>query len=349
MSRLIDVVTVPDFSGKNAACFTARTLFFLAAWMEHAGEARNFPIHLVCVGEPPPSVRRLAERCGARVTVHSRFTFEPFDIINKLRGLEVRGETDQVLLLDTDVFVLSDLRGISDLSEGLAAAPAAFPRVTLDYWSKIYAHLDMPMPERRIASVAGGLDRVPLRDPKYASWNKEAANMVPYYNGGIVLAPWNVELHNMWMTYFQSAQEIFTDNDPVWPHVGRSDQVGLAVALEELQRRGVPFCELPAPYHTLLFQLYRRAVQLPEVKLYHAVGIFSDLDEVRNIPQSLLDYRLQLLKNVMVEWAREAYYRRDISTVWRYLWPSLCDVYRLGVILQDLYRRHVAEALQPGG
>ena len=66
--RGADVVTVPDFQGANPALFEARTLLFLGSWLENAGSAREWPLHLACIGEPPESVRRLAERCNAIVS-----------------------------------------------------------------------------------------------------------------------------------------------------------------------------------------------------------------------------------------------------------------------------------------
>ena len=50
---MIDVVTVPDFSGQAARTFEARTLLFLASWMANAGKARSWPLHLACIGQPP--------------------------------------------------------------------------------------------------------------------------------------------------------------------------------------------------------------------------------------------------------------------------------------------------------
>ena len=66
-----DVVIVPDFSGKAKTTFEARTLYFLASWLECAGKSREFPLHLACIGEPPESVRALAKQCDARISLHA--------------------------------------------------------------------------------------------------------------------------------------------------------------------------------------------------------------------------------------------------------------------------------------
>ena len=52
----IDVVTVPDFQWPASELFEVRTRLFLGSWLENAGAAREWPLHLACIGEPPPSV-----------------------------------------------------------------------------------------------------------------------------------------------------------------------------------------------------------------------------------------------------------------------------------------------------
>src|ERR1051325_3921722 len=92
---MFDVVIVPDFSGKRARAFEARTLLFLASWIEFAGRARGFPLHVACIGEPPASVRWLVDRCGALISVHEPVGDGLRGSANKLRGLEVDARTDR--------------------------------------------------------------------------------------------------------------------------------------------------------------------------------------------------------------------------------------------------------------
>jgi len=61
---ILDVVTVPEFSGQARHRFEAQSLFFLASWIECSGRAAGFPLHLACIGQPPASVTKLAERLG---------------------------------------------------------------------------------------------------------------------------------------------------------------------------------------------------------------------------------------------------------------------------------------------
>ena len=82
-----DVVTVPDFSGKNARLFELRALFFLAFWLEYAGSCRDYPLHLACIGPPPESVRRLAARCNAAITIHNPVQANHGQTINKAPAL----------------------------------------------------------------------------------------------------------------------------------------------------------------------------------------------------------------------------------------------------------------------
>ena len=92
MTEPFDVVTVADFSGKSAHVFEARSLLFLASWLGNAGQARDYPLHLVCIGEPPDNVCKLARKAGARLTVHEPLAIGQVKTANKLRGLEVKGE-----------------------------------------------------------------------------------------------------------------------------------------------------------------------------------------------------------------------------------------------------------------
>ena len=62
----------PDFgSAANRQRFEFRALFLLASWRRLAACARPYcRLHLACIGEPPRSVRALAEECGAVVSTH---------------------------------------------------------------------------------------------------------------------------------------------------------------------------------------------------------------------------------------------------------------------------------------
>ena len=150
---MFDVVIVLDFAGKNACLFEIRTLFFLSFWIENAGQVRSFPLHIACIGEPPPSVRWLAAQCNALITIHQPIKAGSGQTMNKLRGLEITGLTDYMLLLDVDVLLLADPSGLVEIRDCIAAAPAIRPRVPERHWHRIYSALELELPTERIAST----------------------------------------------------------------------------------------------------------------------------------------------------------------------------------------------------
>ena len=70
----LDVVVVPDFAGSGRRIFEACTLLFLGSWLEHRGASRDWPLHMVCIGDPPAGVAALAERCGAQLSIRPELT-----------------------------------------------------------------------------------------------------------------------------------------------------------------------------------------------------------------------------------------------------------------------------------
>ena|SRR5258708_15894068 len=97
MPAPFEIESVPDFSGPHPAVFEARSLLFLAAFCEYGGAARHFPLHLACIGEPPKTVRWLAERSGATLHAYPPKTDGPRGMANKMRGLELAASTTQRL------------------------------------------------------------------------------------------------------------------------------------------------------------------------------------------------------------------------------------------------------------
>jgi hypothetical protein len=336
-----DIVTVPDFSGRAKAKFEARTLLFLAAWLENAGNARNFPLHLACIGEPPPSVRQLAGRCGANLTIHQPLQADKKGAANKLRGLEVKGQTRQVLLLDADVVILSDPSSLVDLGHCLAASPAVHPRVPEEYWRKIYTSLGRPLPSERIRSLTDELDRVPLHKPHYPGQNDEAKAMVPYFNSGVVYAPWDCDLRAIWENNIRYIASLFSTAERVSPWISSSDQAGMALSFQMLREKGVPFHRLSAADHTVPIHIFRHALALSDIKLFHALGLFGGDTLVKGLRPALGSYRNQSLMRLADQCVRELFARPDPRLVWRYFWPAFVDVYRLGIRLQELYQKHL--------
>ena len=97
----IDVVVCPDFEGPLSRVFEARTLLFLGSWLEHRGASRSWPLHVVCTGAPPASVRELTEHCGGSVEVREGFSGLGNRIMNRLRGLEIESRTGPIALIQS--------------------------------------------------------------------------------------------------------------------------------------------------------------------------------------------------------------------------------------------------------
>ena len=182
----LQVVAVPDFSSpERARVFEARTLLFLGSWLERAGQARSFPLRLACIGSVPSSVQRLAEHCGATVEVYPPLGLTGSLTANKLRGLEVAGQPGQLLMLDTDVFILGDFSPLAaEIPAGLAAAPAGSKWVPEALWQRIYQHLDLPTPEERTAMPRVEYGLLPASRTLHEEFGQttDLARMLPYYN-----------------------------------------------------------------------------------------------------------------------------------------------------------------------
>jgi hypothetical protein len=273
--QALDVVIVPDFAGAQRRVFEARALFLLASWAEHGGGARDFPLHVACIGEPPLSVRWLAHQCGAEVSVHQPLGLPGCPTANKLRGLEVRARGRSVLLVDVDVLVLDDFSELARLGYGIAAGPAVKPHLPRPYWKAIYAALGMEAPTRRMACIAGEIMAPDRVRPDLARKYSRLTAMFPYYNSGVLLAPWDCGLRPIWEEHIRRIAAQFDEADPHWRRLGRSDEAGLATATELLRQRGVPSVRLPDAYHTHWQHVWSGAQRWPQTKLFHAQGSFQ--------------------------------------------------------------------------
>jgi hypothetical protein len=345
----LDVVTVPDFDGARRLQFEARTLLFLACWREYAGAARSFPLHLACIGEPPPSVRWLAARCGATIHVYPPLLVGEFRGLNKLRGLAVEETADRRLLLDTDVLVLSDFSDAAYLGSGVAAAAAFKARVPDDYWPTIYRAIGVPPPTRRIVSTVGRLNAARSDRPGYETQNVESRAMLPYYNSGILVVPRGLELAARWEACTRTIAGLFGPGVTARRAVAASDQAGFAAALVALEAEGVPITDVPDRLHATWLHLYRRAVPVTDAAFLHAFGLFAKMHQTdRSVSFHIDHYCYQVSRRLLATWRRDPHGALRPGTFARYLAPALVDVARLRQKLRRAYRRHVAPALVAG-
>lgn len=276
--RPFDVITVPDFSEGASAVFEARTLVFLATWLEHAGTSRRFPLHLACIGDPPASIRRLAERCEASITVHQPLSLRrDHHVGNKLRGLEIEPRTDRFLLLDVDVAILSDLAPLARLGTCVAACPDDAPNLTLADWQVIYDAIQIPTP-RPIPPLVRELDlpRYPRKMMGYEAGDGQLTAMVPYFNGGVVFAPWDCGLRDLWERNIVRVADLFDEARGFRKWIHNSDQAALAVSLAMLEADGWNVRRLPDSYNARWQHLYAGTPPLPDIAVLHCCWSFLD-------------------------------------------------------------------------
>ncbi len=273
--RPFDVVIVPDFS-EGPAVFEARTLVFLATWLQSGGISWGCPLHVACIGEPPASVRGLAERCGASVTVHQPLKLRrDHHVGNKLRGLDIEPHTDRFLLLDVDIAVLSDISRLSDLGECIAAAPDDAPNVSVAAWRTIYDAFDLPLPPP-IRPLVCELDlpRFPPRTMGFEAGDEQIEWMLPYYNGGVVFAPWACGLRELWARNITRIAGLFPEDRAPRRWLHHSDQAALAMSIAMLQRDGLPFHRLPDAFNTRWQHLYAGMPAVDEIAVMHCCWNF---------------------------------------------------------------------------
>ena len=273
--RPFDVVTVPDFS-EGPAVFEARALVFLATWLHSGGPSWGCPLHVACIDEPPPSVRRLAERCGASVTVHRPLGLRPdHHVGNKLRGLEIEPQTDRFLLLDVDIAILSDIARLSDLGECIAAAPDDAPNVSVADWQTIHRAFDLPLsaPIRPLVCELD-LPRFPPRTMGFEAGDEQIEWMLPYFNGGVVFAPWACGLRELWAQNITRIAGLFAENGAPRRWLHHSDQAALAMSIAMLELDGLPFRRLPDAFNARWQHLYAGVPAENEIAVMHCCWNF---------------------------------------------------------------------------
>lgn len=207
-------------------------------------------------------------QCGASITSHTPLLFGGF--ANKLRGFEIDHETDHLLLLDSDVMILSDITDLPDslASDCIAAAAANGPcRVASEHWRKIHEALELPYPEGRVIPLNLELDTFQCAPYRHRSHD----DLPPYYNGGIVYAPWASGLGGRWLDHLMRIYEIAPDIKGPGKLV--SNQPSLATSVHELQLQGVNFRLLPPEYHARWQHLAAGALTVEETKIMHLIGL----------------------------------------------------------------------------
>jgi hypothetical protein len=332
----VDVITVPDFTGPAAARFELRTLLFLGSWMLHRGASQSWPVHLACIGAPPASVRRLAAAAGASVTVHESMPAPFPGTSNKLRGLEIKPTADRFLLVDTDAMFLRDLEPVAQaVGNGIGVGPVTQNHYTESQWQRIYACVGVPYP-----GPVGTCWRARWDLNEHRRLSPEIMDrclrMPPYYNGGVIMAAWSLDLGSMWREHLRLILRDLTDArvgvGDQW--VRYSDQHGLATTVEALRLAGVGVQTLPLPYQVRPPLLVAGVMAWPEVALFHYVNVFRSLaDSVDDTACLLYGHRLRAVRRML---AAVVGLRAVLSPVYRRVEPKRLRAY--GPFFQQVHR-----------
>lgn len=326
MSAVDEMAVVPDFSGERAELFEARTLFFLASWLEQnggSGSRKAAPrLLLCCIGEPPGSVCLLAGHAGAEVTVHTPLAGFWGGLANKLRGLEGAAPGTRRLLVDVDVLVLGGLELLSPVQADFAAAVAGKPQVPQAAWELIYAALDLPLPTERVASLRGrlglGLETIFQR---YEGQQEEARAMLPYYNSGVLLVRGGGGLRERWEDHLHRVLRLTTERPEMAPihAVVYNDQVGLATALEALRAGGRTFALLPDACNARLAHLRAAALRWRDIRLFHATGFLRGLRGRTDLPTLLEQDAARWSEAILEGASRDPAAARDVDEPRRFV------------------------------
>lgn len=278
--RPFDVVIVPDFLGIQAHLQEAQAILFLSSWLQQYGNAAHLPLHLACIGDPSTTVRRLADRAGARISLHAPVGIQAgHHVGNKLRGLEVSTETGQLLLLDVDTLILNDISPLGHWHSCLAAAPDDCPKVSDTQWRRIYQGLQLDLPRDRRCCLADelGLPDFPGRWLGSKVPRRERNELLPYYNSGAVLVPANCGLRSLWEENIRRIAALFPQQGGKLKWIHNSDQAGLAVSLCQLRQQGWCFRRLPDSLNCRWRNLYAESPSLHETGVLHLTTFIHDL------------------------------------------------------------------------
>ena len=171
--------------------------------------------------------------------------------------------------------------------------------------------------------------------------------MLPYYNSGVVLAPWDCDLRRFWEEHLRTISLLFDREDAVGQAVAKDDQPSLATAIEALKRRGVSVRRLPRQYNADLTYIYRGGVKPSELKIVHAIGLFASLGQNgADIHSEIGTFLGEELRSVVRDLLRRDIQPSQRAAAVRYLLPSLRKGVYLRRLLERLYKKHVQPALR---
>lgn len=335
-----DVVVVPDFSGRSSITFEARTLYFLASWLEFADANGSFPLHLACIGEPPASVRALAERCGAHISLHAPAPEYLGVYANKLRGFEAPLRTRRIALLDVDILLLSKVAALAEAvpAGAISASPSHAQIILPRMFNELHARLGLREPTERMENFHLTVDM----SVEEAAQLTQLSGLVPSHNTGVIVAPRDSELPSTWTEHLALLAEYRDQwNRELAAHqMAVTDEPAFATTIHALKLRGIPFFTLPDRFNGRWRHLYRRSPRMSEFVIFHMTSSFvygSSLEEKLN-PGSW-GYQRKLLKRYGKRWLKHS--GSHTRGVVRHLVPASLELLQLRPIFKRLYERHI--------
>ena len=300
--------------------FEARTLFFLASWIEASVHSCMPDLTLACIGNPPLRVVRLAEQAGADVEIGARAARG--STANKLRGLKVAGHDNPILLLDADILILGSLRELEDLPEDYAVARASRGIITERYWIEIYGGMGLTVPAAMIMPVEG-------------SEGAPAQPMFPYFNGGVVYSKRNASLAQTWERHLGWLFQRYAGDQHPRRLVRDSDQVGLATAIHELcVGSGHSFSMLPDRFNVRPPHLRSGAFDMESTSILHLIGFFRGLTNNADLATRLeadIEMFAEMFRQGAIQGGNDRHVQADLFQAYmRKLWEtSIAPLYGL--------------------
>lgn len=346
-----DVVIVPDFTGTNARFFELSTLFFLGSWIEQNSHNSSSVLHIVSIGEVPASVRWLAEKAHALLSVHRAVGRGGF--YNKVRGFEVVPQTEHLLLLDTDIIFFRSISEIvSQLDfESISASVANDAHLSIHQWERLYAAVGVDLPLERISTVNGQFNGRINTNINF----EEYRATFPYFNGGVLSFPWASDIGNEWTRAIHEIDDIIGQNffqgESIEQRVFVSNQHSLAIAIERLKRKGRKFSRLSDTLHARWQHLYLGSFPRKDILLFHTIGAFKSR-ESHNLELTVHDefslYDKRIFNRFMTVFRMEQAVRGNFLSklcYWIKLIRPIWYYYYLRSTMMKIYNRHVRIAL----
>ena len=134
------------------------------------------------------------------------------------------------------------------------------------------------------------------------------------------------------------------EDEPGWERTHHSDQAGFSLAVAKLRAQGLAFERLDGSCNVLFQQIYARAIEVDEVRLYHAIALFKNLGKdgftKRSAPRELWRYTRRMWRRGRLLWQLgRAAGHHGIHT--RRLLRAGASAWKVGQRLRAIYERQV--------